>query len=137
MTVIEWMARVVRIATEVVSSFRRTLDMPRRKIYLRFADQSAVDVTPGFIKLVERGDHGAADALRFARAYCAETDLSMIEGNACWSDGRIASDTVIASAKPSLESIYDDSALATEASCRDEELSGAASESDDDLPVPP
>lgn len=72
LTLLGWVARVLKIAGRVTPGFRHSLDIVARSLRLRFRDKSAVDVMPGRVTLREAGDLCSKDARLFTSAFASD-----------------------------------------------------------------
>ena len=72
LTLIGWVARVLKIAGQITPGFRHSLDIVARSLRLRFRDKSAVDVMPDRVALREAGDLSSKDARLFSSAYASD-----------------------------------------------------------------
>lgn len=72
LTLLGWVARVLKIAGRVTPGFRHSLDIFARSMRLKFRDKSAVDVMPGSVTLREAGDSLSKDARLFTSAYASD-----------------------------------------------------------------
>jgi len=72
LTLIGWVARVLKIAGRVTPGCRHSLDIVARSLRLRFRDKSAVDVMPDRVTLREAGDLTSKDARLFTSAYASD-----------------------------------------------------------------
>lgn len=72
LTLLGWVARVLKIAGRVTPGFRHSLDIVARSLRLRFRDKSAVDVMPGRVTLREAGDLSSKDARLFTYAFASD-----------------------------------------------------------------
>lgn len=81
LTLLYWVARVLKIAGRVTPGFRHSLDIVARSLRLRFGDKSAVDVMPDRVTLREAGDLCSKDARLFTSAYASDFERHDVLAN--------------------------------------------------------
>lgn len=105
LTVIEWLAQLIKVAQEAVPGVWRRINIKRRTVRLGFRDRSEVDVTPDSVTLADCGERNGADAVRFATAYCTVSEHIMIPPHPITSDPLLRAGAIISGSSAALEAV--------------------------------